>query len=592
MNCNTTHYRANSSSVPGDPTPQFSYNQNLGQGISLPYFLALGAWDDITFIPTLFETAGYHLGVDYRYLYSYDKWGEVKFFVNQYHFDPNIGDVNRDRDRSLPTTLGVFGEWAISAKNYASLGGRTFTRQVVNLVSDPYYSNDYSGDLPPQYGLNWLRTQLSLTSPGDSWLFTGEITHHQSLNITTGFGQDAGSVTQLPTLKLSKATTSLLGKYLSYEGDVRFDDFYRPSEYDLLPNDPTQNTLPGLNSPYYYLRTGQRLQVEPRLIANVPMPSGFQFQPMLTAGTLVYHFDLPTSQVLHREYIEDQLPISMYLHRSFDTGIPGFEHINHVFQPQVIFGSSLYEGATPNAPFFLTQQPYGPNLNGPDPAQPLGYYTNPRWDLTDQMVPYEYFQFNLINRFRRQNGPGLERFLLLEVSEQWNLRTTAGDPRYGQTWEPLQGLAQISLGRFSAQVQGEYNFQPPSYDLHNINPQVKSEWSASLIYSGEKLDNISLSTRFYQSTVSALNQQVINLSWYKTLPWFFDIEGNIGYDLLYGNPINGSHLDGYQVGFLFGSKPRSCWGLDLITGQNFQQQTYLLINFKLDFGASAATAPL
>jgi len=68
------------------------------------------------------------------------------------------------------------------------------------------------------------------------------------------------------------------------------------------------------------------------------------------------------------------------------------------------------------------------------------------------------------------------------------------------------------------------------------------------------------------------------LAWYKTLPTFFDVNGELEYSLKKGE------LLGYRLGFVLASKPRSCWGLILSLGRNALKQPFALFSFRLDFG--------
>ena len=104
------------------------------------------------------------------------------------------------------------------------------------------------------------------------------------------------------------------------------------------------------------------------------MPPGFQLQPVLTAGSLLYHFDLPQAGFVHREYLQGEVPISLYLSRQIETSIPGYEKISHVFQPRVTYARSLYDHVSDEKHSFFFQQ---------------GALSNPRFDIKDQFSEFE-----------------------------------------------------------------------------------------------------------------------------------------------------------------------------------------------------------
>ncbi len=245
-----------------------------------------------------------------------------------------------------------------------------------------------------QNSLPYLRSQIAYTDPGDSSLLTTQLQYHQDLVVSKDWGVDKGAALQLPTVSYSRANSPALGKYFSYELDTQFTNYFRPKGYDPVPPVPVTSGLnvdPNPNFHYGdYLRTGRRLNVEPRLIANIPLPGSLQFQPVFKAGTYLYHFDYPNSSFAHQDYVEAELPLSLYLSRVYRVNFPGAEAIRHVFQPRFVYAQSLYRNPTPSHPFFY--------------ADPVTGLSNPRFDIFDQATPYQYFRVELLNRLQKKNS--------------------------------------------------------------------------------------------------------------------------------------------------------------------------------------------
>src|SRR5262249_42417115 len=61
----------------------FTYQSNLGNGFRLPFFWAIAPWQDMTITPTFYSSTGYHLGVNYRYIYSANRLGDFNFYLLQ-----------------------------------------------------------------------------------------------------------------------------------------------------------------------------------------------------------------------------------------------------------------------------------------------------------------------------------------------------------------------------------------------------------------------------------------------------------------------------------------------------------------------------
>jgi len=548
-------------------TPLFTYSDNLGNGVNWPYFWALSRWQDLTINPTYFSKTGMKLGLDYRYNYAPGTQGEANIFLLQRRFsldpyNPAPDDLSRQR------FLGAIGEWAIDLDNSYSFGKRTRTRQILRLVSNPYYTLDYGPDIKSGVTMPSLRSQFSLTSPSDSYLATADVDHYQSLIISKDIGIDRGSVTKLPSVSFYGANTSFWDQYLSYEFDTNLSNFYRPGAgYDSIDKNfnpltnPTEIMHTDPNPSYHagdYIRTGQRVQMEPRLIANIPMSPGFQLQPLLRAGTLLYHFDDPSSLFLHREYLQLEVPFSMYLWRRFDTDITGYEKLSHVFQPRFIYAANLYQSPE-SGPFFFRDATRG--------------LSNPMFDLTDLLTPFQYMRFELINRVMRKTPSGSsERFMLFQLSEQYNVVTSAIDPRYQNQVGPIEILGEFQLWRFVAQVQG-------NYQLETVNGVRENDVSSTVSYRSPVGDSLTLGNRISINADPTLTEKTAVLAFYKTSPWFFDLTGGLEYSYKRGD------LLGAQMGMIFGSKPRSCWGLTFLFGQNDLKQRFVRFQFRFDFGS-------
>lgn len=550
-------------------TPTFGYSGSLGNSFTLPYYQVLGSWHDLTLWPTYFTKTGFKLAAEYRYLYSSRTFGSFQFYAIQRRFSPSRDNPAPD-DPSRSRALGLFGEGAIHIDNRIGLWGRAQSRQVIRLVTDPYYTFDYASDVSAQSGLPSLRSTIAVTQPSDRYLLTAETVHHQSLVITEDSGVDRGGVTRLPSLSYSIMTRPLLGDLLSFEFDAFFDNFTRwqPS-YDSVPAALNPNAKVHVDpDPNYhdgnYIRTGRRLRLEPRLVASLPVPDGFQLQPVLKAGALAYHFDVPRSELVHRQYAEVEVPASLYLARTFETGISGFEKVSHVVQPRFIYAASLFQQTSgdPSHPFFYR-----------NPSRGL---SNPRFDIHDQLVPFEYMRFELINRFRRRVGNGTERFFLLQLSEQYNARVTPQDPRFSKRLGPIELLSEFRMWRFSGQVEAKYQLEETARS--DGTTVRENELSTSLEYAAPDGDRLSVGSRFTIRADPNLTDKVLNVSWYKVLPFFFDVDGALEYSMRKGE------LRGYRLGFLIGARTRRCWTLAIHAGRNDVKQPFVNVLFGLDLG--------
>ncbi len=542
--------------------PGFNASSNLGSGTSLPFYLNLGAWQDLTVTPTLYSKTGLHTTLDYRYVYSGDASGRVQIFFTDRRFSDDVNNP-ANNDPAKNRLFGLVGEWAISAQNRFPVGERGHSRQQIQLVSNPYFTQDYSADLNVSTHASYLRSQVSLTLPYDHWLATAQIRHQQSMVISKDTAVDQGAPTELPSLSLYR-TTSPLGRFFAWEADFQATNFFRVNQFDQVPGSPATS---GSNfdpdrafDSNDYIRSGRRIQIEPRLIANVPMPQGFQLQPVLTAGTYLYHFDLPSSSTLHREYLQAEIPFSVYLSRQLETGISGFEKISHVFQPRVTYARSLYDnGSSATHPFLFESGPL----------------SNPRFDIRDQFSDFEYLRFELINRFRRQSGGSRSRFLLLSLAQQYNLKKIPGDPRYDKRLGPIEIFSEMNVWKLALQLQATYDLEATRFAGKDRN---ENNWSGSLVYQDGDLDFVRVNTLIRNKADPTLTEQSLYVDFYKQLPLFFDLGGKAEYSM------KGAGLLGYSLQFIFGVKERACWGLSLLTGRDSLKRPFVSLDFRLSFG--------
>lgn len=545
--------------------PTFTYQQILGNGFSFPFFLNLGTWQDITLKPTWYTTTGYHLGFNYRYLYSPTKAGEASFFLLQKGFseypDPNIGAYP-----AHSKYLGLFGEWGLNIKNQFGLFGRSQTRQAFKLVSDPLYSQYYSGDMQDSSDSAYYRSQVSFTWPDENRVFQMYAQYNQSLIIPKDSGVDRGGVFKLPAINFSQTTTSIISRYLSFELDTQLTNFYRPTPgYDIGPINPGLDYQLG-----NYIRTGRRFILTPKLIVTLPMPRGFQLQPIVRGQGLLYHFDYPTSSFANQQTAGFEVPLTMYLSNTFNTPFKGYEKIKHIFQPRVIYSSTPFQLIDSNHPFFFNDT--------------VNQFSNPRFDVVDLLTPYEYFRFELINRVLRKVDTSNERFVLLQLSEQFNRKISNLDPRFSKQIGPIELLGEIKIWRFYAQTQALYQIETTdTYDGGgNLIRQVReNSFSATLTYADPEGDSFSVNTRYSIKNDDNQTEKIMTFGLKKVLPIVFDIEGSLEYNL----KIN--EILGYRLGLIFSSKPRSCWQLTFSTGRNTQKQPFALFSFQLNFGSGA-----
>jgi len=523
-------------------SPSNLFRQRIGTGFSFPFFWVLGNWHDLTITPTWWTQIGTHLELDYRYIYSPESKGRARLFLLENQFNP---------DRNIPwmrvsdeKTLGLWSEVALDLHNELPFSNRAYSRQDLDFVSNNYWSQDFPGDFGPLAPFEYLRNQVSVSWPSDSTLLTGSLKHNQSLINTSDKDFDKGSVSQAPELRFHRKTLPFFFEPLYFEWNNLFSNFYRPH----FPEDSNE-----------VLRTGQRLIFERRLIFNAPLAPGFQFQPLFQGGLRGYHFSSPSSLFKTQTFMDTQIPLALYLTRTYGDPTSEGGMIRHIVQPRILYEASLFRSKVPQHVFF-------------DSSNTLGL-ENPRFDSLDFSEPYEYFRFEINNRLLKKVDNSGQRFLLAQLSNNYFLKPF---PRNRQEAGvgPLEFYLDLQLGAFSSQLQGNYHLKPKN-EVH------ESDLTATVSYSSPTGDRVSVATLLRKRSIKTENDETIVLNLYKTLPIYLDVFGSIEHS------FRQSFTRNYQVGFLFAAKPRNCWSLSFLTGRTVQLEHYARIVFGLSFGGSS-----
>lgn len=534
--------------------PQFTNAAAVGSGLSLPFFWAIGAWQDLTITPTWYSAAGAHLHLDYRYRYSVDSGGDFSLYTSQrsYGQDPD----NPYPSQSNLRGIGI-GELGFRGRNFFRVGARSYLRQDLRLVTNPFYTLDFPGFVAEE-NLSYQRSQFAYVVPGNTWYLAANAQWYQSLLVSKDRGVDRGPVAELPTVFLTAAGVELWDRFLTAETDARLSYFYRPDAYDAVPAAPLaagDNGQPARAfAPTDYLRTGFRAMIEPRLVATVPLPEGLQLQPIFKLGTHAYLFPSDAPGSTARVFGELEVPVSLYLQRAFRSNSPDFAIVNHSIQPRVSFVGRRFFTPTPTHPFF----------------QPAA----PRFDVYDFLSDSDSFRVELIQRVRRRTQNG-DTYRLAWLQLGQNIELSGPQPL-----GPVEIFADFTYAPFSAQFQGSIR---PNLVPREGAPGVNIReylLSSTLVYN-DGADRADLTAVFRQRANPALDARSLIGSITKTLPTFFDVRASAEYSLLH------QELRGYAVGFVFRSKPVSCWELTFTTGRNAYKQGFTNIGFAFDFGGGA-----
>ncbi len=552
--------------------PYFRSTESLGSGIAFPFFLNLGEWHDIFIVPTIFSKAGYHISNEYSYSYSREKYGNFNFTFTQRKF---LNDITNTT--SISENKSIIGEWSIKGKNVFNVNEDINTYQSINYISHPYYSFDYYDDVKPEADMGYLKSQFSVLSRNKTFFASAKFEHNQSLTVSKDIGCDNGAVTEAPSAFVSYKNTPLIGNFLSYDWDIFFSNYVRKEAFDQIPLSVSETGQNIDDDDKFdendFIRTGRRLRIEPKIYLNLNLSNGAFFQPVFKFGGTYYNFDFPNSSLVYRHFFEVEAPLSFYFLRRIN--FLNEYKISHVFQPVVIYSVRPLQTLSSNHPFFC-QDPLTGQFSENNCQDSTENRANPRFDMYDLFSKYEYMRFELVNRFRYKDKSTTKRALFLKLSQQFNIRTFANDPRFSKKLGPIELVSELNLWKFILQLQASYDLETTlSPDMEKIR---ESTWSGSLFYSLNEKDNMTFSTYLKNKADKNLTQQSLTFGFYKNLSSFLNIGGGLEYSLKKGEFL------GYSTLLEFYSKPRSCWFFSIAFGRTTYKQSFARFDFKLYFG--------
>ncbi len=107
--------------------PRFLSTQTLGSGFSVPLFINLGPWHDLTVVPTYYSLVGYHLRLAYRYVYDSGKRGYLIFTEIQRRLNDVSQHSSSRSEPQIPWARRRRGYFRRQSLPYAS--GKSFSRR-------------------------------------------------------------------------------------------------------------------------------------------------------------------------------------------------------------------------------------------------------------------------------------------------------------------------------------------------------------------------------------------------------------------------------------------------------------------------------
>lgn len=351
--------------------PSLDYSKDKGTAISLLYFWAISRSQDLTLTATHYQLRGLKPLIDYRYIIDKNSKGNLKFaFISDKAFQKF---ENSEAEN--------FTRWMLNYEHYYQLPNNFTQRAELNFLSDLRYLRDFPDDLGSQ-GRPALPNSFSLTRNGNQQHFSIEADYFVNLLKTNPLENNNDAVHKFPEINYSRNQTNLFGtslllnfnaNYTHFSRDYQsYDDVKTQIEFDNdvavicsgLSGNELESCKDGVSSikdqpdgifdpTQDIIRTGQRLELTPKISYPFQLGSYFSLLPTLSYRENHYAFDPQSEdydQITSRRYLRSDVSLKTQLSRSFKTVDPSITY-KHKIEPEIVYSQVPWSNL-PDHPFF------------------------------------------------------------------------------------------------------------------------------------------------------------------------------------------------------------------------------------------------
>ena len=430
--------------------PSFQFAQTSGFIISPTFFWAMSRSDDSTWTLRRYDRRGVKLVSEYRYVVTPDSRG----FLNAAFLDDKVLEIRR---------------WTTTYGHVHELPNGFTHRLNLNLTSDLLYPRDFPLEMLGQHGLPALENRMSVIKNTESTHFSADASYFTNLLRSNILTNNNESTHRLPELRYSFITTPIGKSKALFDMDVNYLNVARAdTSYDDRNPDGTVNVDPfgnavrdGVYNPNTDLiRTGQRLDIRPRLSYSLKLGEYLDVLPSATYRETAYRFPIEGQPSAERRFLSTRTSVRTRMSAIYgDPTDVESNSYKHEIQPEIVHQTIPWLQSTDH-PFFGSRdvEPFfrgGTAINDRD---------NIQFDYEDRLVNRNLVSFVMNNRL---------------MQKRW----IDGKPTYRQ----------VALFR----VQQSYDF----YEQFRKTDQARQPWSDLSFFTDVRFDHFETNTlvRYYPS---------------------------------------------------------------------------------------------
>lgn len=564
-----------SSRQSGFLVPSLGFSGTGGFAPELPYFWAISRSQDATITAKSYSLRGYKGLVEYRYVMTPESSGTLR---TAYMHD------RRFKVAGLGAPIEI-DRWFIDYRHHYVLPNQYVHRLKITTASDLTYQKDFPLELRGN-GDPAFENRMSLTKNSENTHLSGETAYYINLLKANPQANNTDAVHRLPEIRYNVAKERLGNSPFIFEFDADYTNFFRSSSgFDSMTcpggkctvNEAnfSQKFSSTFNSSTDFIRSGQRLDLAPKITAPFRLLQVLDFLPAATFHETDYTFDVPAGQGVSTTASRRYVQMDLGMRTRFTSVYKGREDgYKHIIEPSINY-SIIPWIHQPNHPFFGdTNQPYARTVEpiGNSDVSNVQGTTKVQFDYFDRVYNRRIFNLGITNYLNRRRVYGAQNnyknIVTWTLGQSYDLNEVKGGNR--QPWSAVNSVLDVRLDRFETYL---LNVFYPYVDVINTSARVRVLDDRGDFLEANYMKKSLISWDNLVDPNSRTETAGISLG---IVSRFFTFAGGVNYSL----PDH--KLQSWQYRAIL--KPRSCWAVQIGHSQILGGDVQLSFNFSFDFG--------
>ncbi len=559
--------------------PAVDFSGKGGVAGEIPYFWAISKSQDMTLTAKSYSQRGQKGLVEYRYKLSPLSDGILH---SAYMKDNNFTNVNNQ--------IVTQTRWFLDYHHYYDLPENYVHRLKLSAAGDLRYQRDFPLELKGN-GDPAFENRMSVTKNTENSHISAETAYYINLFKQDPLANNEDAVHRLPELRYNLVQKKLGHSGLFFQADMDYTNFFRSNfSYDNVvcsnpqdsstcrvqrgPDNLSQYHSGMFNSTTDTIRTGQRLDLNPRLTAPFRVLNIFDFLPAVSYHETQYAFNLPDdsqiSQTAARRYLQADLGVRTRLTNIYT--VSETEKVKHIIEPGISY-STIPWIRQPNHIFFGdTNQPFARTLE-PISDNDFTGSTRIQFDNFDRVYDKRVIDFGVTNYFNRRRSFGdqaqYKNIVTWRLSESYDVNEAHSD--LYQPWSSINSVLDMRFDHIDTFTTNSYY---PYARITNTSSRVRIKNDRGDFLELNYVHEYLISLKNEIDMNSKTENLGLNLGYVSR---FLHLVGGFNFSAVTHTVQSWQYIAKLRP-------PGGCWGIDIGHHQVIGGDVQLKFNFAFDFG--------